>query len=90
MKVARLSALRTDRLYLTFMLEADLTPLPRNMSPVGIEPATCLLVAQCLNQQRHRVPPLYCKQYRTNNYEWVLNQLPSTVWMFNYKYMCCK
>jgi hypothetical protein len=50
MKVARLSALRTDRLYHS---SYESTPV----NPSGMEPATLWLVAQCLKQLRHRVPP---------------------------------
>ena len=74
MKVVRLSALRTGRLYLpgnswySFLLEAESTPGPQGscqwiipMIPSGIEPATFRLVAQCLNQLRNRVPPASLK-----------------------------
>jgi hypothetical protein len=63
MKVVRLSALRTG----LFLLEAESTPVaivrPEGLCQLKIpvtssriEPATFQLVAQCLNQLRHRVP----------------------------------
>jgi hypothetical protein len=40
------------------------------MTPSGIEPATFRLVAQCLNQLLHHVPPDEGRESEKNIYGW--------------------
>ena len=62
MKVVTLSALRTRRHQVSFLLEGDTTLRKKKkkfpITPSEFEPPTFHLVAQCLDQPRHRVPLL--------------------------------
>jgi hypothetical protein len=73
MKVVKLSVLRTGRLYpqegfLVLIFVIGRVDPRATVRPEGIETSTFRLVAQCLNQLRHRVPQTNYSSHRFTVY----------------------